>query len=96
MNFVCPADMYCNSKENCGGIDRNGVCAFRPTQCKSENQPICGCDGETYSNPCLAAAKGVSQKAVGECKVPVAAPDEEELEEEMPDEESPDDGIPGE
>ena len=94
MNFVCPADMYCNSKVDCGGIDRNGVCSLRPTQCKAESQPICGCDGQTYSNPCLAAAKGVSLKAVGECKV--AIPIEEELEEEMPDEESLDEGIPGE
>lgn len=94
MNFACPADMYCNSKENCGGIDRNGVCVVRPTQCKPDNQPVCGCDGQTYSSPCLAAAKGVSQKDIGECKVPI--PVEEDSPEEMPAEENLDDGMSGE
>lgn len=94
MNFACPADMYCNSKKNCGGIDLNGVCDIRPTQCKTEDQPICGCDGATYSNPCLAAAKGVSQKAIGACKVVI--PVEPKPDEEMPEEESLDDGVSGE
>jgi hypothetical protein len=94
MNFACPADMYCNSKENCGGIDRNGVCTVRPTQCKIDNQPVCGCDGQTYSSPCLAAAKGVSQKSIGECSVPIAV--EADSAEEMSAEENLDDGITGE
>jgi hypothetical protein len=90
MNFACPADMYCNMKEDCGGIDRNGVCTFRPTQCKSESNPICGCDGETYSNPCLAAAKGVSQKELGECKAPPVVEPEPEEEDEMLEEDGAD------
>lgn len=96
MNFVCPADMYCNSKENCGGIDGNGVCTIRPTQCRPDNQPVCGCDGQTYSSPCLAAAKGVSQKEVGECKSPIEIDNSEEPSEEPSGEEGLDDGMSGE
>jgi hypothetical protein len=92
MNFACPADMYCQLTDNCGGIDRNGICRPRPIQCKAESKPVCGCDGSTYSSPCFAAAKGVSVKADRQCaqsaEIPAAEQDEMGEEEPLlPDEE---------
>lgn len=96
MNFACPADMYCEMKDGCGGIDLNGTCKFRPTQCKSDAMPVCGCDGVTYSNACLASAKGVSQKSAGECLPPAPIVEQADEEDEIPSDESIEDEMVGE
>lgn len=47
--------------------DAAGVCRVRPQACTSNYEPVCGCDGETYSNACVAAGAGVSVAAEGPC-----------------------------
>ena len=47
--------------------DAAGVCTPRPEICTMDYRPVCGCDGETYSNPCAAAAKGVNIAYRGMC-----------------------------
>lgn len=59
-------DLYCaTSVGTCGSGD--GICATRPEACTADVDPVCGCDGLTYRNPCNAAAQGVSVDAAGTC-----------------------------
>ncbi|MBO6900664.1 MAG: Kazal domain-containing protein [Rhizobiaceae bacterium] len=69
--LVCPgAGEYCDYAPDamCGAADRMGTCQVKPEFCTREYRPVCGCDGETYSNACTAASQGVSIASEGECK----------------------------
>lgn len=63
--YVC---IYPKGSE-CGAADVPGECkATAGMMCSTEFAPVCGCDGETYSNACVAQYQhGVSVKAEGEC-----------------------------
>lgn len=66
---ACSAELYCNYPDGvCGSSDASGFCEVKPEMCTFIYQPVCGCDGKTYSNRCEAAAKGVSIKTEGECR----------------------------
>jgi hypothetical protein len=69
LHLQCPKADYCSSvvMGHCPGPRTIGFCARRPDRCIELFQPVCGCDGQTYSNSCFAAAAGVAVDHAGEC-----------------------------
>ncbi len=72
----CPNDMYCAYPTSaCGEGLGLGVCVARPGGCDADVSPVCGCDGRTYSNACVASAAGVDRFADGPCDGEFSPPD---------------------
>ncbi len=68
----CPSG-YCNiGKGTCldtGVSKTSGVCKPMPSSCPAnQNEMVCGCDGSTWSSPCMAAKFGVNVAYNGVCK----------------------------
>lgn len=68
----CPPGAFCNFELEamCGFGDATGNCDTMPEGCLDFWDPVCGCDGMTYSNTCYANGAGVSVSAEGECESP--------------------------
>ena len=69
VGYVCPAAQWCDYPEGsaCGAADQTGVCRDRPVACIEIYAPVCGCDGVTHGNECLAAADGTDVAYSGRC-----------------------------
>jgi hypothetical protein len=65
----CGSNADCASTQYCAGTGcgTRGACVARPEICTRELNPQCGCNGMTYSNPCVAAAAGVRVASAGAC-----------------------------
>ncbi|MFN3197356.1 MAG: Kazal-type serine protease inhibitor family protein [Bradymonadia bacterium] len=68
---ACPEGFYCDWEgDTCGADDRPGVCTPSPELCSQLYAPVCGCDGNTYSNICHAAGAGVDVVSNEACPEP--------------------------
>jgi len=65
----------CRDEERCDlgpacGADGGERCVPRPADCRTDREPVCGCDGRTYANECIAHTRGASVAALGRCPTP--------------------------
>ena len=67
MNATCPIGFFCKLSDDCGGIDRNGICWPIPERCQEVEEKICGCDNKEYLNECTANILSVTVKNSGSC-----------------------------
>lgn len=68
--FQCKTpNTYCQyaASQMCGAADQMGTCQIKPDACTAQYLPVCGCDGNTYSNACMANAAGTSVSKTGAC-----------------------------
>jgi len=66
----CDDGEFCKFADgSCDIIDNQGICVPIPEVCPENFDPVCGCDGVTYSNECFASAAGVSIDHDGPCEL---------------------------
>jgi hypothetical protein len=64
----CDDGLYCSRPEGtCRLLGGTGICAVIPEVCSREFNPVCGCDGTTFANPCEAARAQATIDYTGEC-----------------------------
>jgi hypothetical protein len=68
-NLPCGAGDFCDfpAEAICGNADGTGTCAPKPEACDAIFDPVCGCNGMTYSSACVANMAGISVAATGAC-----------------------------
>jgi hypothetical protein len=70
--YPCASDGYCSRYQRGDfcfalGCDGPGLCAPRGLNCGGRLDPVCGCDGSSYTNASCAQSAGVSVAHEGDC-----------------------------
>jgi hypothetical protein len=67
---ACKGNQYCSvAPGQCGNPQAKGECKLKPQGgCPLIKMPVCGCDGQTYPNKCVAEQNGVNIASSGACK----------------------------
>ncbi|HYV19857.1 MAG TPA: Kazal-type serine protease inhibitor domain-containing protein [Verrucomicrobiae bacterium] len=64
---ACTAPLVCHKPDGACAADAEGVCTLPPLNCPPVIDEVCGCNGTTYSNGCVAAAAGATVSHTGAC-----------------------------
>jgi len=63
----CGAGQYCAFSDGVCGDGEVGICKTPADTCEQIDDPVCGCDGQTYANGCEAGRAGASVAYDGSC-----------------------------